>query len=296
MIDRAALAIEEIAHHIAHAAEIDELVMQGRADEMADQRGRVPVDVAHADDGEIHGLGQGIDLIQTAVLDQAAAGLGAVDHQGRREEIACGVECPGQPPGEFHRIGEARFDRAAEQRHDPDAAVARRMETGQGGGEGAAPAHADGGVVLDRLREELAKREANRCGCLFRAALCRNHDDLVDAVVLLQRHGKFDQARLAVFDPDLHLAALAAFLQQADDRGAADAELLGHLVLGQAMAMVEPGGAQAERGIIREGRLGAAPELCHGQAPSALRYAAMRPFTCRADSICGRWPASAIPC
>ncbi len=197
-------------------------------------------DVAATDDRKIEIFGQPIDRVEPAFLDQIALGLDRIDEQRRQEHVALGAKLARKPPRIVDRVRLMHCDDAAEQRDDLAIVAARRPEARKRSRHRAAPADADRIIVRDGFGQELAEREADVLCQAVDVAIGRSgHDDrLVEAVGALQLDRKLDAVADRIVDPDLHLAALHRLVEQADDGGAADAELLGDILLRQALIVV----------------------------------------------------------
>ena len=78
-----------------------------------------------------------------------------------------------------------------------------------------------------------------------------------------RRSSELDAVLDALVDPDLHLAAAPGFVEQADDRRAADAQLLGDIFLCQALVIIEPGCPEPQRCRLRIGGMGSTSKLGH---------------------------------
>ena len=195
------------------------------------------------------------------MVDQMPLGLDRVDQQRRQEQIAFRADLAGEAPGKFDRVGQMGLEHAPEQGNDAHAFAPRRSKAGERGGQGAPPADADRAIVRDRLRQELAERQADGLGGSLRIVRTGHDDRLVEAERLFERHGELDAFVDPLMDPELNLAALHRLVEHADDRRPADAELLGNVLLRQALVVVEPGGAQPKRRRFRKGLLCATSEL-----------------------------------
>ncbi|EEF21787.1 conserved hypothetical protein, partial [Ricinus communis] len=156
-------------------------------------------------------------------------------------------------------------DDPAEQGNHLAIVAAGRAEACERSGHRPAPADADGIVVRDGLSQELAERQADAL-CLriyIAAGRLGNDDRFIEPIGALELDRQLDAVVDAFGDPDLHFGAAHCLIQQADDRGAADAELFCNVLLRQALVVIEPGGAKPQGRGLRIGGMGSASQFGH---------------------------------
>ncbi|ENN87513.1 hypothetical protein RHSP_43964 [Rhizobium freirei PRF 81] len=265
VIDGIALGIEEIEHGVADAARFDQLFQFALRDEPLRQRGRVRADVAAADDGQIEVLRQPVDGFEAAFFDQIALGLDRVDQQRRQEHIAFRPELACQAPRIVDRVGLMDGDDAAEQGDHLAIVTTGRAEACERCGHRPAPADADRIIVGDGFREKLAERQADTLclGVDIAAGRLRNDDRFIEPIGALELDRQLHAVVDAFGDPDLHFGAAHGLIQQTNNRGAADAELFGNVLLRQALVVIEPRGTKPQRRGFRIGGMCPASQFGH---------------------------------